>query len=67
MNTVFEFAFISLYLSISSPPKLAIFERSVSESGTGPLDSEAPDPVPDSETLLRGMAQGPVVCIAVVT
>ena len=31
--------------------------RSVSESGTGPLDSEAPDPVPDTP-LRNGTGSG---------
>ena len=39
----------------------SFFIRSVSGSGTGPLDYESRCPVPDTEPHLQGMARGPVV------
>ena len=40
----------------------ALQKRSVSGSGTGPLDTNSRGPVPDPEPLLWGMSRGPVVC-----
>ena len=47
------------FLSISSLYSVLFLIGSVSGSGTGPLDSQATDP--DPETLLWGLSQGPVV------
>ena len=38
-----------------------MLKGSVSESGTGSLDSQSRGPVPDPEPILQGMSLGPVV------
>ena len=52
-----QFAFKEFMRGVSN----AFSKGSVSGSGTGPLASESPRPVPDADTTLRGLTRSPVV------
>ena len=56
-----EIFMIKCLLDTTPSEKGPLINGSVSESGTGSLDSQSRGPVPDPEPILQGLSRGPVV------